>query len=541
MSEINKDDVAPVVDMVDSTDDAVLLQQVVDAVVVADTVVTHAVDDAEPAVERRVKMIEPVSAEWWVNEHVEVQRWPFAAERLYKNKDVIREPIFQPPHNFNILTARAAVFSHLTKNNAADSWDYAVRSAFNASHNTEIFIKAVERDGSRWVQAPEHEGRKIFARQEFYENSPNAKLTGMQARVKHRNAVGLGGIFTVPQWHSGFWVTFRTPSENDLINLDRQLSEQKKKIGYWTQGVVYSSVDVFINQILFKFAMDHVVDASIENFEPDMIYGLLRTFDYYTFIWGFACTIYLDGYNLAQPCMADPTKCKHVIKSLLNIGRLAFTDTNALTPYQLRHMSNSDRAYTRDEIIKYQTEGTLADGKTYEVPVTDEYDNPPVMKVVLKSGNIQEYLDTGTEWVSRITFMINSTVGKTFNSDDERNEYIRRRALTVALRMYSHMVKRVVYEDGSFIEDREDIEAYLEDVSADVYVRDIILKHINDYINMSVVSIVALPAFKCPSCQGFNHSEHPLHPNLIPIEVNQLFFTLLDRKAKREIDKQPLA
>jgi hypothetical protein len=175
------------------------------------------------------------------------------------------------------------------------------------------------------------------------------------------------------------------------------------------------------------------------------------------------------------------------------------------------------------------------------VPVTDEYDNPPVMKVVLKSGNIQEYLDTGTEWVSRITFMINSTVGKTFNSDDERNEYIRRRALTVALRMYSHMVKRVVYEDGSFIEDREDIEAYLEDVSADVYVRDIILKHINDYINMSVVSIVALPAFKCPSCQGFNHSEHPLHPNLIPIEVNQLFFILLDRKAKREIDKQPLA
>ena len=493
---------------------------------------------AESQTDYRVRGAPLMPEDWYVNERVDLQRWPYSAKRNYKNKSP--EPIYHAPHSFNLIADRISILDFVVKGAPNNTWDGAVRESLKVGLNNDSFIDAIKRPDARWVQAPEYEGRKVYARQEYYDNAPNAKLTGAQARAKHRNATKSGGLFRIPLWHSGFFVTFRTPSENDLLNLDRQIGMDKTRLGWKTQGAVFSAVDIFINDALFKFALDHVVDANIENFEPDMLRLLLRSFDYYTFIWGFASTIYLDGYNLSQPCLVDPTKCKHVIETLLNMSRLSFTDVNLLTPAQLRHMSNGDKIFTRDEILKYQSEGVLADGKTYELPTTDEYDDAPVIKVVLKSGNMQEYLDTGKEWVSNLIFMVNSTVGKTFNSDNEREVYLSRRGLTTALRIYSHFIKRVVYDDGSFIEDREDIEGFLDDISVDDFMREKLFKHVQDYINSTVISVIALPAFKCPACGGFNHNDHPRHPNLIPIEVNQLFFTLLDRKARRAIDKEPL-
>lgn len=458
------------------------------------------------------------------NSKVLVERWPYREARKHKEDT---KPIYSFAHNFKISAGRSQ--QCFTAARPGDDWANALLISTLTGHNTPAFIDSLERDGSEWRQAVEHEGRKFAGRYEFYDNAPGKKLTGAQARAKHQSVTRNGGLFTFPVWGSGLWLTMKTPSDRDLNILDRAIGNRKKALGWWTQGMVFSAADVYINDLLFKFIIDHTVDANVKDFNPEDLRALVRSFDFYTLVWGLSCTIFVDGYNLSQPCTIDPDKCQHVIESLVNLNRLCFTDICSLTPNQIRHMALDDHQYTHEEIYKYQNEGSIADGKSYDIKM-DEYGEFPPIKLVLKSCNMQEYLDSSKEWVSNLIFTVNTAIGNTFKSETERDEFIAKQAGLSGLRQYMHYVKRVVYDDGSYIEDAEEIINFLEDSSSETYIREQIKTSFEKFIESTVISVIAFPAFECPSCKGFNHSNHHLHPNLIPIEVNQFFFTLKDRR-----------
>lgn len=413
----------------------------------------------------------------------------------------------------------------------------AVKEGIRTGQRGVAFVKATKRDGSQWGQFVEHEGRKFKIRRPKLASTPGQLLTGTNALIRVQTQNGLGGLITIPLWHSGIWLTLRTPSDVSLNILDRKLSNAKTSLGWETYGLAFSSSEAYMNSLLMEFIVEHTHTANIVDFEPSMLYDIVRVYDFQTMVWGLATSIYTNGYPIAQPCFIDPNICNHVTRETINLTKLQFIDRTALTPYQVRHMAKDTAIHTLDDILKYQSEGALGDGKTVTIKL-DDYSEDNSVRVILKAPTVRESIDSGKEWISTIIHTVEKSVGSTLSSHAEKEKFLSDQADLAILRQYSSFISRIINSDDSYIENEEDIAKVLDIYSANmVFTRDL-LQAIPDYIEDNIISIIALPAFACPACNKPLINPDSKHPHLIPLEVSQLFFTLVARKLSRIKQRQ---
>ena len=78
----------------------------------------------------------------------------------------------------------------------------------------------------------------------------------------------------------------------------------------------------------------------------------------------------------------------------------------------------------------------------------------------------------------------------------------------------------------SVIDDLETIEKLLNTLSADDIVRESFIQEVIDYINSSTISVIGIPVFDCPKCQGGQDDPSSPLKGIIPLDVNQVFFGL---------------
>ena len=80
-------------------------------------------------------------------------------------------------------------------------------------------------------------------------NPPGAngkKLTGEAAVIRIQSMIGLGGVVHIPLWHSGFWVTIKTPTDLQLIDLHEQTLQGKIEAGRNMFGLGFSNDLVYL-------------------------------------------------------------------------------------------------------------------------------------------------------------------------------------------------------------------------------------------------------------------------------------------------------
>jgi hypothetical protein len=128
--------------------------------------------------------------------------------------------------------------------------------------------------------------------------------------------------------------------------------------------------------------------------------------------------------------------------------------------------------------------------------------------------------------------MVNKTIGMDAD-DNERNEYIFNQGQSTSLRQYSHWISSIILGDNNIIESKEDVENILGHLSADDNFRNGVMEKIKEYISTTVVSLVGIPTYDCPACGKEQKSPLPKHTSVIPLDVIQVFFTLLMQKNQR--------
>lgn len=392
--------------------------------------------------------------------------------------------------------------------------------AYQSKHYEKIFT----REGSDWGQ-----GLKV----------DNALLRQALVSAKDNSAnpvasiltqLGMGNVIQIPLWHSGIWVAIKRPSEIDLINLESEIAFEKATLGRGTNGAIFSNSEVYAKKAIVDFALRHVVKATTESIEPSYLEQLILETDWPLLAWGLVLASYPKGYRHLQPCVATPETCTHVIDTMLNISRLLWVDRSRFTPSQVAHMKSRQAQHSIEKIKAYQDEHKLKANST--IRIND------VLELELRVPTIGRSISAGLEWVESI----NETARKVFNtrmSEAAREMHKQNHATLASIRQYVQWFGsfRRLDKDMTFTNENM-VQEILAGINEAGDFSKLIHKRIKEYIDDITLATIAIPKWSCPACGKEPSEEYLRHPQLIPLDIIDVFFILLGQKIQKRLAEE---
>lgn len=439
------------------------------------------------------------------------------------NKGRYLERIFMPagrPQDLNDAIA-AAPNVRIDDTSTSQEWARSLHGGFEAAMVGDAFGSSVMRTDALWCQNVQSEAGVLEAKAPEHGTSSGVVMTGERAILRMRHFMGMGSVFQIPLWHSGFWIALKAPSDSALLELDRRIMMEKIFLGRDTHGLVFSNHSVYIVGWLTDFVLSHVYDTSVDGWAADDLGKRIDSRDIPTLIWGMTCLIWTRGFNYSQACAAVPEKCNHKTEERLDVTKLHWTDNRAFTPWQVGHMAQRNVKVKPEAVEKYQQEFTRGRSRHCKLSET--------ISVLLKSATIDQYLDSGNRWVGAIVNMVDRAF-KLEPDNEERNAIIDEQGKSTTMRQFAHYVQEIHLPNRNRIIEPDTIEMALSELSSDPALVEKFMNEVGSFINDSTISLIAIPQHDCPKC-GTPHKA-PFHrfPNLLPIDIGATFFGLLVQK-----------
>lgn len=420
----------------------------------------------------------------------------------------------------------------LTDTEESRKWANILASGLQMSAYSEAFIPTVEDQEAEFHQGVPFNGAALAGAHPRFKAIEDENIKGERGILRFMSHLGLGTIFQAPLWHTGIWITFKAPSEGELLELQRQLIADKISFGRMSYGMVFSNTSSYITDRLVSFAFNHIYDTSLKSDEAQKIdlKTIISSHDIPAVVWGLLCSIYPRGFQYRRACATDPEKCNHVVEERLNLSKILWTNTRALTPWQITHMSDR-RANSKnlDSVKRYKEELLKCQNRQVEI----NKESGKSMQLTLRIPTIAEYVEAGHRWIGDIVSMVNKALGIDAN-DKDRNDYIMKQGQATAMRQYMHWVDSIEFSSNK-IEDKPTLEGIFDILSADDNVRGEFMTEVAKYINDTSIAVIGIPVYDCPKCGKTQESTLtlPAHTNIIPLDVYQTFFALLVQKLQK--------
>ena len=426
---------------------------------------------------------------------------------------------------------------NLASDKSGRDWRDSVIAGLDLLPADKVLQSTIEKDTKYFEQGIESEmGRLGSAYPKFKEFTPGM-LSGDKAAIRMMAHLKLGSIVQIPLWHSGIWLTLKAPSEIEILELHRRLTDEKIQLGRRSYGIIHSNSGVYTTEILTDFVLRNIYQTTISDLNETNIKDLIKIQDHHTLLWGLACAIYPNGFQFRRACTADPAKCVHTVTERLNLTKLEFTDHKAFTPEQVAHMTKRrPNSVSVLDVKRYQS-SLLA---TQNRKITIDSQSGGNVSFVLRTPTLTEFIDSGNRWVSNIVSGVITALG-TDASEDRKNEIIDIHSRATQMREYSHWIESMEFGENT-VEDKESIERLLNDLSADDTMRIELMNGIAKYISDSTVSLIGIPNFNCPVCGELqknsldNTGKEKIYPRLaeiLALDTYQVFFTLVEQRRLR--------
>lgn len=355
------------------------------------------------------------------------------------------------------------------------------------------------------------------------------ETTGNVAIAKINSILNIGEITQVPLWHSGFWVTFKSPTQKALINLDLAIANSQITLGRDTNTLIFSNYQVVFNRIIIEFLLDHITAYTIKLPEDKQLEDFILIQDYYPLILGLLSSMYPNGIfntrgcaNVAKVNDEGSPACDYVINSTLDPKKLLWVNRKALTKPMLEHMSNRrTTSVSAESVIEYQK--SVAQLLDRELDL--ETENGVPVKILFSSPTLAEYTDRGEYWVNEIIQETESLFSEG-DTADKKNEKILDMMSTKLLGVYNTYVKEIKVQD-LVVKDQQTIEETLATIGIEEKILESFFKSVAKYITESAIAMVAIPSYICPKC-GVDHSEGRagVFKSFIPLNLVEHFFVL---------------
>jgi len=380
-------------------------------------------------------------------------------------------------------------------------------------------------------------GTKFGSNEVKFRERQNTSFDGEAAVLRTISHLGLGSTWNTGLYNTGIWITFKPPTEEDLVELYRQLTADQIEMGRMSYGLAYANTSSYHIERLCRFAQQHIyrINANPDEIGPANILDHIKSQDITSLLWGLACTMFPKGFNYSRACMVDPEKCQHVTNEILNLRKLQLVNRAGLTDRQKAHMAEH-RGGTKITVKDLQSYGSEMTRASFHRVVVNEGEKDEIT-INLRSPSITEYIQTGHRWIDDMVNNVEQVLGST-GTVEEKNKLIDMKSRATIMRQYCHWVSSIEL-DTNQITDRASIEKVLNNISGDQNIRETFLTEVKKFIENSSVSVVGIPTYDCPKCGKPNEGNitFPYRTNMIPIDVIQLFFVLLTQK-RRDLENR---
>lgn len=385
------------------------------------------------------------------------------------------------------------------------------------------------REGAKWSNTfTSRNGKPMgIAKPNFRAINGNEVVSGKRAIDIFHAATGLGGRIAVPLYHTGIWVTLRTPTLSQLVEFDRMMAEEKIDLGRRTKGAIFGNETTFTQKRIVQLILSNMEETNAWTSNPDELMDIIRLQDLDTLMWASLCTHHPNGFNLSVPCLSD-VDCNYVAEEIVNLRKMLFVDLSQINDEQIGILSRigGNQKLTPADLEHYQNQFSMPSSHRQPIPLTED-ENGPVCYVTFRRPIMSEAFDIGQEWINRIeqTSVTAFPVGL---SGRERNLYVDQQAKATILLRYAHFVDKIEIVDGentAIIEERKDINEILSRLSGNALSRRIFDVLINAFINDSLVSVIGYPNYSCPKCGKAHATKNSPSRHIVPFDGLSTFFT----------------
>jgi len=411
------------------------------------------------------------------------------------------------------------------KGDSARRWMDGVKESIKILTYEQDFVGAVEREGADWSKTLQHENGEIGVSEPTRKrtDSVNPEIAASLILEGQRSIV----TKSFPLWHSGFWLRLRTPDEGEVVDLYRVIHDQKIELGRQTYGLAFSSNTAYVDEAIVNFILSRCIHSSSLALPAGESYTkYISVFDLPLLKAALISVIYPRGYQYRRYCIVDPLKCTHEEKITADMAYQIHVDRSRFTPWQRSHWwKRAPNSMTPADLKAYQDEFQVRTANTLTYDKTG-------LQIILAPSNLERYFQESNQWVESLVEAYGNAV---VESIERRNGFLYTQSQATAMCQFSHFVERIALKQAS-VTDREQItETLLPRLSADDDLREMYFKAMKEFKNDSLVAVVGTWTFTCTECKKPQKlaKEGDAFPNIIPIDLNRVFFSLLEGKIPR--------
>lgn len=409
----------------------------------------------------------------------------------------------------------------------SSKWANALQTSMNYVPISQVYQSTLEQEDAEWHQSIDVNGKPLFANSPNLTNVSGEALSGERGTLRFMKFTGLGTVFTVPLWHTGIWLTLKTPSEARLLELYREIMMDKIGLGRANYGLALSALVYVYSERVVKMALEQMYSTNLKGY--DDLLDVISCHDVPTIIWGMACAIWNNGFQYERPCSHNPEKCNYVATERLDVSKLLWVNKNAFTPWQLNLMTRKKSgSVTMEEVARYKSELVHSQERRISIKAA----NGSEFFMDLNIPTAKQYFEYSNDWANSVVSSVEQSL-QSEPSETDRNTFIAETARASIMRQYAHWVSSIIFDDNT-ISDKPTIESILENLSADDEVRTQYSTQVRKYINDTAVSVIGIPSYKCPNCHGEQKYE-PRNESLysiIPLDIVNTFFYLHVQKTR---------
>lgn len=436
-----------------------------------------------------------------------------------------------PSYKYTTFVAKIQDFNNINlERSGMGKWQRVVQDSVEFYTSANMYNSLFEDNSRNFQQGFKDNAGNLSSITNFKLKSVEGEIKGELALLKVAKHLGLGDIIRVPLPHSGIWVTLKPPTEKDMVDFYNNLYRDKISLGRSTSGLTLSNFSVFINNALMDFIIAHVHSINYSDIPISDLKNHISIHDIPILAWGFASTIYPNGYDYNRACL-DVEKCTHVTHGKINLSKLLWIDNTALSEAQRIILSEfRPNKLTVDNYNKYKAE---------HVKLADTYfETASGVKINLSVPTVEDYFTDGLQWVNSINNKIESVViddRDNKHKDSLLDQYVK----STVLRQYNHFISSVEV-DGNTISDRETINNLLEMLSSNDEIRTKIIEEVNKYISNTTIAVIGIPEYECPVCKA-NQNPDPVNDrfvNVIPLDTINLFFSLITLRISQILERE---
>ena len=317
--------------------------------------------------------------------------------------------------------------------------------------------------------------------------------------------------------NSGFCVTVRPPTPDDLNLLVMRCQLDSESYGRRIGAVYYAYFDLILKQNFIELFLSLVISAGLKDAaKPGVMIQHFKLQDLNHVLTEIARMQHPTGWEgfthicTSAPTPERPTGCDHKETLKGDISTLIRTRWSKLSPKALAHLAKArqiNAIITPEELVEYQKE--LGFDQTMF-----EYGD---WRWFLRTPTLSDHLVAGEEFNKSI-----------MNEVDANNrEGIQSVLKFRQLRMFLPCISKIVSTD-EFDEDTEPtwtdekaiIAGLLDVVSGDELSGTPLLERLVKFMDESQLTMIGYPTFECPKCHNVPEAE------FIPVDAASTFFTL---------------